>query len=174
MGPSPALCSLPAPAQLGLPVCHREPDVPSYHLWGSVQEICGEKGQVRQAKGALLGTACACDLLSQTSQARAVRRDRHMAEGQFPEPASNQDRDGQARPEGASVVTLTLGPPRKQMVPLSLRRQFRNGPREVSSIGGRQSQGEDSSSAPPRLLHFLADAPTGHQSWPRLGKREAA
>ena len=69
------LCApLPAPAQLGLPVCHRESDVPSYHLWGSVREICGERGQVRQAEGALLGTACACDLLSQTSQARAVWR----------------------------------------------------------------------------------------------------
>lgn len=44
-GPSPALCPLPAPARRGLPVRHRQPNVPSYHLWRSMWEICRERGQ---------------------------------------------------------------------------------------------------------------------------------
>lgn len=50
-GPSPALCLLPTPARPGLPVCHGEPDVPSYHLRGSVREICRERGQVGRLRG---------------------------------------------------------------------------------------------------------------------------
>lgn len=33
------------PARLGLPVCHREPDVPPYRLWGAVREICREEAR---------------------------------------------------------------------------------------------------------------------------------
>lgn len=34
----------------GIPVCHRQPDVPSYHLWGSVWEVCREEsGQASQS-----------------------------------------------------------------------------------------------------------------------------
>ena len=43
------LCPIPVPDWLDLPVSHRQPDVPSYHLWGSVREICRERGQVEQA-----------------------------------------------------------------------------------------------------------------------------
>lgn len=43
-GPSPAPCPVPTPAWLDLPVSHRQPDVPSYHLRGSVWEICRERG----------------------------------------------------------------------------------------------------------------------------------
>lgn len=57
-GPRPALCPLPTPAQPGLPVCHGEPDVPSYHLRGSVREICGERGQVGRLRGPFLPGQC--------------------------------------------------------------------------------------------------------------------
>ena len=62
------LCPIPIPDWLDLPVSHRQPDVPSYHLWGSVREICRERGQVEQAE-----EACAWDLLDQRSQAGWVR-----------------------------------------------------------------------------------------------------
>lgn len=55
---------LPIPASLDLPVSHRQPDIPSYHLWGSVWEICRERGQFRQAE-----EACVCGLLGPRSQA---------------------------------------------------------------------------------------------------------
>lgn len=52
MGPSPALCPLPAPAQLGLPVCHREPDVPSYTICG---DPCRRSAGKRARSGRLRG-----------------------------------------------------------------------------------------------------------------------
>lgn len=63
-GPPAHAGPLPIPASMDLPVSHRQPDIPSYHLWGSVGEICRERGQVGQAE-----EACVCGLLGPRSQA---------------------------------------------------------------------------------------------------------
>lgn len=49
------LCPFPIPTWLDLPVCHREPDVPPYHLWGSMWEIWKERGQDGQVEEGLWG-----------------------------------------------------------------------------------------------------------------------
>lgn len=110
-GPSPALCLLPTPARPGLPVCHGEPDVPSYHLRGSVREICRDRGQVGRLRGpsyldgVYLGPAVSeitgwgVGWRPTTWLGGGRGKTNYMAEGHFPEPASNQHRDGQARPK---------------------------------------------------------------------------
>lgn len=104
-GPSPALCPLPAPARRGLPVRHRQPNVPSYHLWRSMWEICRERGRGGQAEEAPLGTPHACDLFQ-----RAQPRWAHLIARQRNAPEPDLSKEGQARrDQGGSAVTLTLG-----------------------------------------------------------------
>ena len=43
------MADLGQPGLGGEPVCHREPDVPSYHLWGSVREIKPHRGDLVDA-----------------------------------------------------------------------------------------------------------------------------
>lgn len=95
-GSQPSTPSLSPPGWAYPPVCHREPDVPPYHLWGPVREICRERGQVgrlRESRGFL------CDLLCQRPQAGWARK---RAEGQrnTPKPASTKIGTGRARPGG--------------------------------------------------------------------------
>lgn len=152
----------PSPARRGLPVCHREPDVPSYHLWGSVREICGERGQVGQAEGAVPGAACACDPLFEGSQPGEGVEARRPTRGQRNIFLYRHLVKGRVRLDhGGSTATFPLGPDSRNYY-------------HLASVDGSEvplwfpalakGKPERKPGAPrPPLLHFLVDVPTGHQ-----------